>query len=58
MNGGAKFEVHDLEWEFPGLHVQYRPVHDTIFKGVIFIETDRAHQIRLERDQRVNRPKL
>lgn len=57
-SGAAQFRSYDLEWNFPGLHVFYRPVHETIYKGLIRIETDRAYELRLAREKEANRPRL
>ncbi|MBN8734418.1 MAG: hypothetical protein J0L64_28035, partial [Acidobacteria bacterium] len=58
LESGTQFQVWDLEWHFPGLHVLYRPVHATVHYGVIYIETDRAYQKRQAAQQRATRPKL
>lgn len=58
LEGGTQFQVWDLEWHFPGLHVLYRPVHATVHYGIIYIESDRAYQKRQAAQQRATRPKL
>jgi hypothetical protein len=39
-DGGSQFEVLDLEWELPGLHVEYKVVNSTILDGYVLIESE------------------
>lgn len=57
-NGGAEFEVWDMDWELPGLHVEYKVVGATIFKGTLIIETERMWSQRKAKEKEANRPKL
>ena len=36
-NGSREFEVWDLDWELPGLHVEYKVVADVVTKSLVRI---------------------
>jgi hypothetical protein len=57
-SGAAKFDVWDLFWDFPGLHVQYLPVYANVTKGLLRIETEPVYQKRMAREKEAVRPKL
>lgn len=57
-SGAAKFEVWDLSWDFPGLHVQYLPVHANVKQGLLRIETEPIYQKRMAGEKEAARPKL
>jgi hypothetical protein len=50
---GNKFNVEDPEWNLPGLHVEYQVIFVPdngrldIRRGIVWIETDATHQLRL-----------
>ena len=57
-NGSREFEVWDLDWELPGLHVEYKVVDDVVTKGLVRIESERIYQLRLARIREATKPKL
>ena len=57
-SGAARFEVWDLSWDFPGLHVQYLPVYANVKKGLLRIEADPIYQKRMAAEKEATRPKL
>jgi hypothetical protein len=57
-SGAATFDVWDLSWEFPGLHVQYLPVHANVTHGLLRIETYSIYQKRMALEKEAVRPKL
>ena len=57
-NGGAKFEVWDLDWEFPGLHVEYKVVNSTILDGFVLIESETLYTVRKAKEREAAKPKL
>jgi len=57
-NGSAKFEVWDLTWEFPGMRVEYRVVEETIYRGLLRIETEAAYSRRMAVEKEAKRPRL
>jgi hypothetical protein len=57
-NGGSKFEVFDLDWEFPGLHVEYKVVDATILDGSVLIESETVYDVRKANLREAARPKL
>lgn len=57
-NGGSKFEVWDLDWEFPGLHVEYKVVDATILDGVVLIESETVYNVRKANLREAAKPKL
>jgi hypothetical protein len=57
-NGGAKFEVWDLDWDFPGLHVEYKVVNSTILDGFVLIESETLYAVRKAKEREAAKPKL
>ena len=57
-NGSRDFEVWDLDWELPGLHVEYKVVNDVVTKGLVRIESERIYQLRRARIREATKPKL
>jgi hypothetical protein len=57
-NGSRDFEVWDLDWELPGLHVGYRVVNDVVTKGLVRIESERIYQLRRAQIREATKPKL
>jgi hypothetical protein len=57
-DGPAKFDVWDLEWQLPGLHVEYFVVDETIFKGSLSITTEAYFAVISAKRKEAARPKL
>jgi hypothetical protein len=57
-NGSRDFEVWDLDWELPGLHVGYRVVNDVVTKGLVRFESERIYQLRRAQISEATKPKL
>jgi hypothetical protein len=58
ISTGVRTEVWDLEWQLPGLHVEYKVVHEDITKGILRIETETAYARRTAVEKEANKPKL
>jgi hypothetical protein len=57
-NGGATFEVWDLDWDLPGLHIEYKVVNSTILDGYVRIESDTIYSVRKAGEREAAKPKL
>src|SRR5207249_745915 len=57
-NGSKEFQVWDLDWEFPGLHVEYKVVDDTVDDGVVQIESESVYNQRRAKIKEAAKPKL
>jgi hypothetical protein len=57
-NGSREFQVWDLDWELPGLHVEYKVVNDVITRGLVRIESERIYQLRRAQIKEATKPKL
>ena len=57
-NGSRDFEVWDLDWELPGLHVEYKVVSDVTTRGLVRIESERIYQLRRAQIKEATKPKL
>lgn len=59
---GAKWSVENLEWNLPGLHVEFKPVGQLgdLDSGFVIIETSVGERVRKGRldDQKAKQPKL
>ena len=58
LEAGSPFDVVDLEWDLPGLHVDYQVVDATIYYGKVRIETGTLYQRRMASEQEAAKPKL
>jgi hypothetical protein len=57
-NGAQQFSVQDLDWELPGLHVEYKVVDNTINDGYVRIESETLYEARRAKERGAARPKL
>jgi len=57
-NGSKQFDVWDLDWELPGLHVEYKVLDDNIFAGHVLIESEGLYNRRKAKAKEAARPKL
>jgi hypothetical protein len=58
LEAGSAFQVVDLEWNFPGLHVEYKVVDETVHVGTVRIETGTLYARRMANEQEAAKPKL
>lgn len=58
LEAGSPFDVVDLEWDLPGLHVEYKVVDETVYVGTVRIETGTLYQRRMASEQEAAKPKL
>jgi len=57
-NGSKEFQVWDLDWEFPGLHVEYKVVDATVNDGAVLIESESIYNQRKAQIKEAAKPKL
>lgn len=57
-NSGAKFTVHKREWAMPGFYVEFHPINKEITDGLVIVETEVGHRIRMEKVRQKKKPRL
>ena len=57
-SGSKEFNVWDLDWELPGLHVEYKVLDSTIYNGHVRIESETLYNVRKAKAAEAAKPKL